>query len=105
MRTVLHTVLRTVLHTVLRTVLRFATLNAEVYDRFALCVLSLWYSACAHRPPAPVTYTRGSLWTSLFFLPFFTIRAPRNFKSDAIKYTGSCTSAMPQTRGFHSPRC
>ena len=32
------------------------------------------------------------------------IRGPPNFKTDAVEFTGSCTSAMPQGRGFHSPR-
>eukprot|EP00959_Pyramimonas_sp_CCMP1952_P006227 130267-Pyramimonas_sp.AAC.1 len=34
----------------------------------------------------------------------FVIRASPTFETDAVKYTGSCTSAMPQSGGFHSPR-
>eukprot|EP00959_Pyramimonas_sp_CCMP1952_P352746 7390494-Pyramimonas_sp.AAC.1 len=31
------------------------------------------------------------------------LRAPSNFETDTVKYTGSCASAMPQSRGFRSP--
>eukprot|EP00959_Pyramimonas_sp_CCMP1952_P442453 9262449-Pyramimonas_sp.AAC.1 len=56
-----------------------------IYSRHVL------YSACASR----LADTLGG--------NEIRVRAPFNFKSDAVRYTGSCTSAMPQTRGFHSP--
>eukprot|EP00959_Pyramimonas_sp_CCMP1952_P222934 4660583-Pyramimonas_sp.AAC.1 len=32
------------------------------------------------------------------------VRAPSSFKTDAVKYTGSRTYAMPHSGGFHSRR-
>eukprot|EP00959_Pyramimonas_sp_CCMP1952_P321359 6724737-Pyramimonas_sp.AAC.1 len=35
---------------------------------------------------------------------YYCLRAPLDFKRDAVGYIGLCNSDMSQTRGFHSPR-